>query len=171
MQKNAAVKGQPKMKVPLSTLDIWIEIFSGAGLMFMIVFIMKTWELLPATIPSHFNALGQPDGYSGKSILLMLPVLGVVLYLLLSLARQFPHLSNYPWKITAANAQVQYRLAADLLAWLKVEIIYCFAYITWGTIQVSLGKMNTLGAAFMVVFLVAIFGTMAIYFYRAYRAR
>ncbi len=141
------------------------------GMVLMIGLIIEAWDLLPETIPSHFNAAGIPDGYGHKNGLLMLPVTAFFFYLLFSLIRRFPYLGNYPWKITAENAYTQYRLMSDLLGWLKVELIWCFAYITRTTIRVALGQIEKLDAAFLPVFLLVVFGTITFILYRAYRRR
>lgn len=162
---------QPRIKIPFSRMEVILEVLSLAGLIVMALMIIKAWALLPATIPSHFNAVGQPDGYSGKASLIMLPVIGLLLYLILGILRFFPHVYNYPRPITEHNAERQYRLAINLLAWLKAEIICSFAYITGITIKVALKQSSGLGAGFMVVMLIAIFGTLGVYFYIAFRNR
>jgi uncharacterized membrane protein len=40
---------------------------------------------LPARIPTHFNLAGQPDSWGTPAMLLLLPALGVGLYLLMTL--------------------------------------------------------------------------------------
>lgn len=160
---------QPKIEIPFSRLEVILEVLSLAGLIVMALMIMKEWALLPATIPSHFNAAGQPDGYSGKASLIMLPVIGLLLYLMLGMLRFFPHVYNYPRTITEQNAEFQYRLAINLLAWLKVEIIWSFAYISGSTVKVALKQSSGLGAGFIIVMLLAIFGTLGWYFFMALR--
>jgi hypothetical protein len=54
---------------------------------------------------------------------------------------------------------------------LKAEIILLFAYLQQQTIQVALGKAEGLGIAFLPIFLILIFGTVGIYFVKAYQAR
>jgi len=103
--------------------------------------------------------------------LLFLPLGGAFLYMLLTVVSRFPHTFNYPCKITQENAEVQYLLARYLLAFLKAEIIWVFVYIQWMTIQVALGKAAGLGLVFLPVFLVLIFGTIAVYFYKSYRCK
>lgn len=162
---------QPKIKLPFSRLELGLEAAAIAGIVFMVLMIIKLWAILPATIPSHFNGAGQPDGYSGKNSLIIMPVVGMALYLMLSVIRLFPHICNYPWPITEENAQVQYRLAIYMLAWLKVEIMWSFAYINWSTMQVALKQSSGLGEGFLIVMLIAIFGTLGVYFYMAFRSR
>lgn len=164
-------KKRPKIKVPFSSFELWLEIVSWAGLVFMVLVLIEFWPSLPDTIPSHFNAWGRPDGYSGKGSLIFLPAAGLLLYLMLATLRFFPHIYNFPWPITEQNAEVQYRLAIDLLAWLKAEIVWLFAYINWGSVQVALTHSKGLGAGFLIIVLVGIFGTLGIYLFLANKAR
>jgi hypothetical protein len=150
---------------------MWMEMACWAGLVFMALIVLKYWAVLPSEIPSHFNGAGQPDAYSGKISLFMMPAIGLGLYLMLSVIRFFPHICNYPWPITEENAPTQYYLAMLMLASLKLEIIWSFAYINWGTIQVALKQSGGLGPSFMFIMLAAIFGTLGVYFWLAYRAR
>jgi uncharacterized membrane protein len=45
-----------------------------------------TWPIAPAKIPSHWNASGQVDGYSGRFAgLMLMPIIGAATYLLTGL--------------------------------------------------------------------------------------
>ncbi|HVA78978.1 MAG TPA: DUF1648 domain-containing protein [Candidatus Binataceae bacterium] len=47
---------------------------------------MWTWPIAPAKIPSHWNASGQVDGYSGRFAgLMLMPIIGAATYLLTGL--------------------------------------------------------------------------------------
>jgi uncharacterized membrane protein len=162
---------QPKIKIPVGRLELILEALSLAGLVIMAFMIVKVWAVLPDTIPSHFNAAGQPDGYGGKGSLIMLPLMGLVLYMTFGILRFYPHVYNYPCPITEQNAEFQYRLAIYLLAWMKIEVIWCFLYINAGTIKVAMGQSDGLGPQFIFIMLFAVFGTIGWYFFVALRNR
>jgi hypothetical protein len=148
-----------------------LEISGALGLLFMFWVVVKNWSDLPEVIPSHFGASGKPDGWSGKSGLWILPAIGVLIYIGLTVLSKYPHIYNYAWPITPENARTQYRLSRQMIVVLKTEIVLIFAYIVWQTVQTALGKAGGLGGAFMPVFLLLIFGSIGWHLFKAYQAR
>ena len=49
------------------------ESFLWALIILPYVYLSTIWDKLPARVPTHFNLLGNPDDWSGKSTLLYLP--------------------------------------------------------------------------------------------------
>jgi hypothetical protein len=94
-----------------------------------------------------------------------------VLAALLTVVRHFPNLANYPWPITKDHAAIQYRIIRSMLSWLKLELVWIFAYLEWGTLQVAKGRANGLNPAFLMLTLMAIFGTIAYYLIKGYQSR
>ncbi|HEY7356977.1 MAG TPA: DUF1648 domain-containing protein [Ktedonobacterales bacterium] len=167
----ASPGSRPRLRIPRSPLEKILEVLCVLGLAFIIATLALSWSRIPATIPTHFNAAGQPDSYGGKGTLFVSPVIACVLYGLLTLLSFFPQVFNFPWAITAQNAWEQYRLARAMLAWLKVELIAIVAYINWLLLQTSLGQASGLGFWFLPVALVAVFATIGVYLRLLYRAR
>lgn len=87
--------GRPKLKVPLEGLDIVLDLLSATLLILLVVFTAMSYSELPDTIPTHFNAKGEADGYSEKSMLWLIPTLSLVLYIGLFILNKFPHIHNY----------------------------------------------------------------------------
>lgn len=164
-------KKRPELSLPLTKYEKILEFLSGAAVLFNILFTIAVWGTLPESIPTHFGAAGTPDGWGGKGSLAFLAVGALLMYMLLTVVSRFPYTFNYPWKITEGNAQVQYQNARYLLAFLKTEVIGSFVYIQLGTIRVALGKAEGLGRTFLPVFLVLIFGTIGVYFYKSWKYR
>ena len=75
----------------------------------------------------------------------MLPVIGTVLFAIISLLNRYPHLFNYPGKITEANAPQQYASATRLLRLLKLGILITFTLVAWKTIAIATGQANGIG--------------------------
>jgi uncharacterized membrane protein len=148
-----------------------LETAAALGMLTMLYVTIKSWPLLPETIPHHFGVSGKPDAWSGKWILWLLPGISLVLYVGLTILGRYPHVYNYLWPITEKNAAAQYHLARTMIVALKAEIILLFAYLQQQTIQVALGKAGGLGVAFLPIFLILIFGTIGFYFVKAYQAR
>ncbi|MCG3121548.1 MAG: hypothetical protein ALAOOOJD_04703 [bacterium] len=162
---------RPVLNLPRSSFENSLEFLGAMGLLLMFIVIAQYWPSLPERIPSHFGVSGQPDAWSGKSMLLILPVIAAVLYAGLTVLSRYPHLYNYAWPITEANAAAQYRLAREMIIVLKTEIVWLFAYVNWQTIQTALGRAQGLGPAFLPIFLLIIFGSLGFYLYKGFRAR
>lgn len=154
---------RPRLKLRLSSHDHVVEFL---GLSFMIILIaipIFYYNQLPERIPTHFNTAGEPDGYGGKTSLFLLPAIGFLMYILLTVLAAFPHIYNFPVKITTENAEVQYRLATRLLRVLKTVILILFSFISWMTVRAAAGSVLGLGKMFLPVFFILIFGVVIIY--------
>lgn len=156
---------RPIIKLPLRKEEVILELLSLASIIGMILIIVQFWADLPQKIPTHFGAAGQADGWGNKNSIFQLPVIAVFLYLLLTIINQFPHIFNYPWKITEENARIQYQIARTSNTIIKTEILLVFTYLQWSTVQVALGKSSGLGILFLPLFLLIVFGTLAAFIY------
>lgn len=166
-----ATTSRPKLKIEPTPTDKVVEFAAAVGLGFAIASAAFYYPMLPKTIPTHFGVSGAVDGWGPKSTLLMLPVIALIMYILFSVVCRFPHTFNYPVPITDENAERQYRIGLSAIRWLKMEIIWMFAYLNWQTIQVTLGKAKGLGLTFTFVPLGAIIVTTIVLVVKAYRAR
>jgi uncharacterized membrane protein len=164
-------RNRPKLTLPRSPLEKVLEVVGVLLLLFMVGLLLVSWPSVPETIPTHFNAAGQPDNYGGKGSLVVVPIVALVLYALLTVVSFFPQVFNFPWRITEQNAEAQYRLARTLLTWLKVELLATMTYILWMQTQAALNHLPGLGFWFLPVALVVIFGTIGWGIRLMYRAR
>jgi uncharacterized membrane protein len=163
---------QPQVEYRRSSGDWLAEMIAVVGLILGVALPVCYWSMLPERVPSHFGVSGQPNAWSARGFVWLLPAVTVVVYLLLTLVSLIPpRYYNYPWRITAENAPRQVRIVRRLLCVLKAELVWLFAYLTWQTIRVALGQASGLGDAFLPVTLVVVFGTVLYYFIRAASAR
>jgi uncharacterized membrane protein len=167
----SAVKKQPKLEMPRTGLEIYCEVVSATAVAFVLIYLTATWTTLPDKVPTHFNFAGTPDDWGSKYSLLLLVGVTFVLYLGLSILSRFPHIYNYPFALTDENRQRQYLLARQMLTALKAELVCVFVFITWQTVSVARGRAEDLTGWFLPVFLVVVFGTVILYFIKAYRSR
>lgn len=156
---------RPVVEIAASPWDQVLEVLSAIPLLVLIFMVIQTWKILPESLPTHFGPSGTPDAWGSKESILLLPGLSLVLYLLLTVLSRYPHIYNYPCRITEENAPVQYRMARIFMRVLKLEIIAMFTYIEWATIQVALGKAGGLGVWFLPASIIPIFGTIGVYLY------
>lgn len=158
---------RPVLKLPLTGWEKGLEVLSVLGVLFVFLLVYQSWGILPDRIPTHFGFTGQPDAWGNKGNLFFLPIMVVAMYLFLTIVSRFPHTFNYPGKITEENAATQYLMARHLMAVLKLETIWLFAYIQWVTIEVALGKATGLSNLFLPIFIVVMVGTIVVYVYKA----
>lgn len=162
---------RPVIDIPHTSLEVGLEVVALGVLFGMVATVALFWSSLPPLVPSHFDIFGTVDAWSDKRTILILPVVGLGLYAMLTITNHYPHKFNYAWPITLQNAERQYQLAHSLMIWLKMEVMLLFAYLEWTTIGMALGQTNSLGLFFLPLALVALFGTLGVYFYQAFQAR
>ncbi len=162
---------RPVLKLPLTDWEKGLELLSVLGVLFVFLLVYQSWGVLPDRIPTHFGFTGQPNAWGNKESLFFLPLIALAMYLLLTIVSIFPHTFNYPGKITEENAAAQYIMARYLIAVLKVETIWLFAYIQWVTIEVALEKATGLSNLFLPIVMVVMVGTIIVYVYKAREKR
>lgn len=140
-----------KIKVELTLAD---KILEGVGwLTLAILCALTLWNYggLPETIPIHFNASGQPNGYGSKETLLMFPVIGSVLFVGMTVLNKYPHVFNYPTNITADNALRLYTIATRMVRYVKFAVVLIFSIIVFKTLKTVEGSTEGLGSWFLPV--------------------
>lgn len=168
---NFSKKTRPKIKIEKSTFDIFLEVISFIGLIYIWFLVFKYYPSLPETIATHFNAAGKINDYGSKSTILLLPAIGTFVYLLLTLISNFPHTFNYLVEITKENAERQYKLAVQMIRFLKVDIIIIFGIITNSIIKSAISNKSDLGIWFVPLFLGITFIPMIFYIIQMVRAK
>jgi uncharacterized membrane protein len=132
------------------------EVISILLLVGMVIYLILNWASIPDTIPYHFNASGAADGWDNKRKLLIMPILAGLLYFMLT---GVSVLMGVLSRIKAGN--VPEALVPDLKSMLrvqKIEIMLLFFYLTY-----CMAESRNLSAAFLPVFLLVIFGTLAVF--------
>jgi len=107
-------------------IDLLGQHFSQLLLVFLWISAIIMFNHLPAVIPTHFNFSGEVDSFGSKYTIFLLPLLGTILFIVLSILCKHPEKFNYLVKITPANAQKQYGLATRLVRWLNVSQLIVF---------------------------------------------
>ncbi len=131
-----------------------------------VVFLAGYWKQIPAEVPMHYNAAGEIDRWGSRAELLILPVIAWLLYGLLTVVEQIPSAWNTGVKVTAENREQVYALLGHMLSTLKLLVMVMFAWITlWCALA------RPLPVWFLPVVLAAVFGDMAYWLIRLFRAR
>lgn len=161
-------ENRPKIKLRLALSDWIIELAGFAFLLFLIALPIIFLKDMPDEIPVHFNAAGLPDGYGSRSTIWLLPIIGTVMYVLMTVLSFFPQIYNFPVKITPDNVIVQYRLATRLMRILKTVILMTFSFILYQTIKTVKGDAAGLGKSFLPIFLIITFGVIVFYIVQSF---
>jgi uncharacterized membrane protein len=115
-----------------------------------------SYSSLPDSIPTHFNAAGEADGFGRKASIVGLPVIATLLYIGLTLLNRVPHIFNFPTPVTEDNALKQYTNATRMIRYLKLILVFVFAGISYQTIQQANGTGEGLGIWFLPLTLVLV---------------
>jgi uncharacterized membrane protein len=154
---------RPKIKPEMMPIDWLIEGLAIAALMTFIGYAIYWYQRVPQIIPIHFDASGNIDNYGSKIHLLILPGIGVFIYVLLTAIGLFPHTYNFTQKITPENAPRQYLLATRFIRFLKSVIIGIFFFIGIMITRVSMNQTDTMGIWLLPVILGFVFIPIIVY--------
>lgn len=167
---NVSTARRPVVELPTTRFEAICTGLAFAALVAQVGAIAWLWSRLPGRIPMHFGPGGRPDAWGGRGTILLVPVVTAALFALLGFVARFPHAFNYPFPIAEANAPQQYALARGLLMALRAALGWLFFGITAGTARAAIvvgGLSWTVPGAG----LLAVFGTLLVYFVLAARAR
>ncbi len=156
------------MDTPRSRLAWTLEAVSAIALAAAIGDVAIHWSLVPDRIPVHFGASGQPNGWGGKNMLLLLLGTTVVMSALLTAAEKYQWLINLPMTVDRESPAVR-KLLRSMAITLKVVVTVSFFWIVDATMRTALGEANGLGQAFLPLFLGGVGVPMVYYLVRLSR--
>lgn len=162
---------RPRIKPELTNTDQFLEVLSIITLVGLWALVIYGFSILPETIPVHFDLKGQPDSYGSNASILFLPILSTLLYVGLTIINRYPHIFNYPVKITPENALRQYTNATKMIRVLKLIVLGVFFLIEFFTIRSALGASAGLGIWFLPFFLIVVYVPMGYFIFRAFRQK
>jgi len=145
------------------------EFLAAAGLIVMVGVVAMHYGALPQVIPTHFDGAGVADGWGSKSMVWFVVGIGCFTYVMMMLASFFPSLISMP--VSRERMVAAQPIAIEMIGWVKVEATWIFAWISWMTVSVALGRSTGLGVWFLPVTTVAIFGTLGFYLWRILKVK
>lgn len=137
-----------------------IALFAAA-----LVYLLLQWSQLPDRIPAHFGADGDVDRYGSRLELLLLPIIGVVMWVGMWILEKYPHTYNY-LNLRSDNVEIQYRYGVLFMNVIKNLSTLLFIFLIWQMTDIALARIATLNMPIFVTILVLLFGSMGIYFYK-----
>jgi multisubunit Na+/H+ antiporter MnhB subunit len=137
------------------------EVVAFASVVFLVGVTVKNYPNLPETIATHFGLRGEPNGWGPRGVVLVMPVIGVFLFLTLTALN--PVLGLGTILLGAAAAQVP---AVATLALTGGVVLT--AAVGRAMIAFNLGETRTLASpVFVVAVLVAAVGLAFASFFAA----
>jgi uncharacterized membrane protein len=134
---------RPKINVPLEPLDNIVDLISATVLTMIVVYTAINFSDLSDTIPTHFNASGEPDGFGDKLYIWLLPAIGIATFTVLFVGNKFPHFHNYKFNITEDNALKNYRFMTRVFRFTNLFVAVLFIFIQY--MMIEQGKGNATG--------------------------
>jgi len=167
--KHFIMEDRPQIKLKLSPSDILLEMLGSLAILAIWGLVISNYSILPDTIPTHFNAAGEPDDFGGKASLLVLPIMATIMFFGLTFLNKFPEIFNYPVDITLDNAPAQYRNIQRMIRYLKMVIVWIFGSIVFRNIQIGQGIRDDLGGWFLPIVLGLLFIPLVYFIVNSFR--
>ena len=118
------MREEAKTRHDYGKADIICDVIGGVCLLVMFLLVAVYWKQLPEQIPIHYGLDGQPDAWGGRGGALFLPLLGLLVFALLTGARFLPAgMYNFPVAVTDENRERLLQLGRELLSVLKCCIL------------------------------------------------
>lgn len=128
---------RPKFNVPFSKADYAIELSALLGIILNWVLPLIFYFQLPEIITTHYGIDGKPNDWGSKNSIFILPVISTILYIGLTILNRFPHIFNYPVKVTPDNFVQLYIRYTRIIRVMKLVIILIFIFIEWQVCKVE----------------------------------
>ncbi len=162
------MENRPKIKLELTAADRLLEILGWLALLLLWGITILNFSSLPDTIPTHYNALGEADGFGSKNSIWSIPIIATIFFIGLTLLNKYPHKFNYPKEITSENAQKQYSNATRLMRYVKFIIVLIFGMMVVPSVQFPNDNPG-LGVWFLPVSMGLLFIPIIFFVIRSYR--
>ncbi len=143
---------RPILTLPKTKYEKCLDVIGSGLFTVSILFIILQWGNLPGEIPAHFNAKGEVDRWGSKIEVLILPGIGIFMWIFLGLLA--PHMHNYPARLNERNVEAFYLNSRRLCNEVKNFCLILFAIISCEIVLVALGKIEGLGWWFLPVVLI-----------------
>ena len=108
------------------------------GILF-VIYLVTQWVSIPQRVPVHFKLNGEADRWGDKWMLIIPILLGIGLWIGLTILQRYPHKYNYI-NLTSQNAERQYRNARRIVYVLKIEITVLMFNFSWMGMQDARGE-------------------------------
>lgn len=153
---------RPVINIPKTKSEMIFDIIGIVFFSASILFLIVKWSVIPDQVPGHFNGAGEVDRWGSKYELILLPIIGMFLFIFLSLLEKAPHMHNYPKRLNEQNVEQFYLQSRQMLNIVKNLCLVIFAFLIVQIVRVAHGEIESLGFWFLPVFVVIMFGSIFI---------
>jgi uncharacterized membrane protein len=154
---------RPKILLSRQVTDRWLDTTSLLILLLTWTYTVVSYFSLPGQIPVHYNFKGIADSYGSRATVFILPAIITIIWAGLGVLNKLPHIFNYAVKITASNAERQYRAATRLIRVLKLVIVCFCLFVTCKVINAA----STLEWWFLPAMLVSFLAPVVVYLFHS----
>jgi uncharacterized membrane protein len=161
---------QPRLDVPKKPTDRAIELVGYGALLMLFGIPAIFYYSLPESIPVHYGFDGVPGRYGPRNMIWLLPGIGIVLYAGMMWLVNYPHLFNYPVRLTTKNIYRQYRYAQRVLRMITTLAVVMFAFLNYMGILIAFDQIDAIPTWPLLLLLAAIFGSVGAYTYKALKS-
>lgn len=84
---------------------------------------VKNYKTLPAVVPTHFDVEGKADRFGNKKWIYLMPIFGIITYLVFLIILNYPDSVNFPVEITAENKDHQISIMMFFIKWLLTLVL------------------------------------------------
>jgi len=142
---------RPRLTIKPEPFDKIIELIGFLTIIFMI------------SLPLIYILSNRKSKYDWS--LSLLPLIGLTVYIGMTILKKSPHLFNYPNKITTENAEFQYKTAVRLIRVLNTLCGILFASMTYAITpnDLKLDMMTKIGIPITVTLMIIIISSYYIY--------
>lgn len=120
--------------VPAARLLKWLPTLL---LLISAAYLARHYPELPARVPTHFNARGEPDGWGPKYVLIFLPLLGLSIDLLMAFFSNKPQYANFPVEVTDENRPRLHALYGRMMLRVRLLTAALLAVLTVYSVDVA----------------------------------
>ncbi|MFN7921198.1 MAG: DUF1648 domain-containing protein [Bryobacteraceae bacterium] len=149
----SAYASRPRVQVPFTTGRILLEALAAAAMIFIAVQLISAWPTLPDRVPTHFGLNGEPNQWSSRNGVLIVPIAALLLWVSMTALTFVPHIHNFPTAVTPENAPRLYAMSAGMLTLIKTEVLCMMAYALWSTVEVAMRRAQEMNSALFLAFI------------------
>ena len=160
------MNNKPVLNIPKTLFEKSLDFITAILFVASIIYTIVIWSQLPDQVPAHYNGAGEVDRWGSKWLIIILPFIAALLAVGMSFLEKHPEWHNY-MKLNENNIEYQYKNSRLMMNVMKNECVLLFTFLTYNSAQVALGNSDSLGNAFIPIFLIVFFGTVAFFFIRS----
>lgn len=108
-----------------------LEVIGIVILVAYLIIFLVTFSALPDRTPAHYDFAGEVTRYGSKYEMLLMPILGLIMYVAITILQRYPTVWNVPIKVRPENENQVYSILRTGIIAVKVEMIGIFALISY----------------------------------------